>query len=399
MRNTEPAMGWFMLSESDRASAARYLDTLASTDTRDELGFGPIHFSYADRFFPGTSVQHERLRYVFFIAWTYEEIRQATVGEPFPIDMMIGIEERYSRRLMKTVPALENSGISGWTKYLVNQTPVVPASRIYWSSLRTWRLLNSLHQRHEPPSQRDLHRFWPSLVRHDDGGDAARISSTILFDNLPAAPPDWRQKRGLLPFKLTHNEAAYIRLKWRSAGAIGGEPPLLSKLVEAGIAPTSLWSDEILTVANPRERLALAYARGAASLACIARAAYSALVEQRRNRDLDRNDREHFEALPELINVHRSQALQLNLEGLARDAALDRSLYRFLNRIQSWASLKGTLAEIEATVVHREHELKDDRAYLSNETRRATWSKRIAEPLDYRWTKVSGLISEVLEAA
>ncbi|KRD72082.1 DUF6361 family protein [Ensifer sp. Root278] len=399
MRNTDPAMGWFTLSESDRASAARYLDMLSTMDTRDELGFGAMHFAYADRFFPGTSVQHARLRYVFFVAWTYEELRQATAGQPFPFEMMKGIEERYSRRLMQTVPVLQNSGISGWMKYRDNQLPVVPASRIYWSSLRSWHLLNPVHERHDPPSQRDLHRSWPRLVRYEDGGDSARASSAILFDGLPAAPPDWRQKRGRLPFELTHHEAAYIRHRWRSVRAIDGEPPLLSKLVEAGITPTSLWSDKIQKVATPRERSALSYARGAASLACIARAAYSALVEQRRNRDLDRSDRVHFDALPELIDAHRSQVLELNVEGLTRDASLDTGLYLFLKRIQSWVSHKGTLADIEPAIVRHEQDLKDDRAYLSNETRRADWSKGIAEPLDYRWSTVRGLISEVLEAA
>lgn len=399
MRNTDPAIGWFTLSESDRAAAARYLDMLSTMDTRDELGFGAIHFAYADRFFPGTSVQHARLRYVFFVAWTYEELRQATAGQPFPFDMMKAIEERYSRRLMQTVPVLQNSGISGWMKYRDNQLPVVPASRIYWSSLRSWRLLNPVHERQDPPSQRDLHRFWPRLVRYEDGGDGALASSDILFDGLPAAPSDWRQKRGRLPFELTRDEAAYIRHRWRSVRAIDGGPPLLSKLVEAGITPRILWSDKIQKVATPRERSALSYARGAASLACIARATYSALVEQRRNRDLDHSDRFHFDALPELIDVHRSQALALNVEGLARDASLDEELYVFLKRIQSWVSLNGTLADIETTIAHHERELKDDRAYLSNEARRADWSKSIAEPLDYRWSTVRGLISEVLAAA
>jgi hypothetical protein len=54
---TEPTIGWFMLSESDRTAACRYLAKLSSDDTRDELGFAPIHFAFADRFFPGTSVQ------------------------------------------------------------------------------------------------------------------------------------------------------------------------------------------------------------------------------------------------------------------------------------------------------------------------------------------------------
>lgn len=50
----DPSIGWFALSASDRAAAARYLSGLASDGTRDELGFAPIHFAVADWAFPGT---------------------------------------------------------------------------------------------------------------------------------------------------------------------------------------------------------------------------------------------------------------------------------------------------------------------------------------------------------
>jgi hypothetical protein len=66
----EPAVGWFMLSEADRSAAERYLSKLASDGTRDELGFAPIHFAFANRFFPGTSVQHAQLT-----ALTVQEVR------------------------------------------------------------------------------------------------------------------------------------------------------------------------------------------------------------------------------------------------------------------------------------------------------------------------------------
>jgi len=75
MSNTGPALGWFMLPEADRNAANRYLSKLSSDVTRDELGFVPIHFTFADRFFPKTSVQHAQLRYVFFVAWAYQGLR------------------------------------------------------------------------------------------------------------------------------------------------------------------------------------------------------------------------------------------------------------------------------------------------------------------------------------
>ncbi len=44
---------WPVLSEADRAAAERRLAASASEGTRDELGFGTLHFAYADRFFLG----------------------------------------------------------------------------------------------------------------------------------------------------------------------------------------------------------------------------------------------------------------------------------------------------------------------------------------------------------
>ena len=58
MVNTEPTIGWFMWSEGDRDAAGRSLAKLSTDGTRDELGFAPIHVAFADRFFPGTAVQH-----------------------------------------------------------------------------------------------------------------------------------------------------------------------------------------------------------------------------------------------------------------------------------------------------------------------------------------------------
>lgn len=108
-----PAIGWFMLSEADRDAAHRFLSKLSSDGTRDELGFAPIHFAFADRFFPGTSVQHQQLRYVFFVAWAYQELLADSDGGRFDRDRLFEVERRYSLRLMEGVPQLQNSGIRG----------------------------------------------------------------------------------------------------------------------------------------------------------------------------------------------------------------------------------------------------------------------------------------------
>ena len=45
---------------------------------RDEIGFLTIHQRYSDRFFPGTSVLHTRVRYALFVPWLFEELAGLT---------------------------------------------------------------------------------------------------------------------------------------------------------------------------------------------------------------------------------------------------------------------------------------------------------------------------------
>ena len=66
----KPALGWTMLSREEMRQVERSLAN-NEQDTRDEIGFLLIHQGFADRFFPGTSVLHERIRYALFVPWLY----------------------------------------------------------------------------------------------------------------------------------------------------------------------------------------------------------------------------------------------------------------------------------------------------------------------------------------
>ena len=66
----KPTIGWTMLSREEMRQVERSLAN-SEQDTRDEIGFLLIHQGFADRFFPGTSVLHTRVRYVLLIPWLY----------------------------------------------------------------------------------------------------------------------------------------------------------------------------------------------------------------------------------------------------------------------------------------------------------------------------------------
>ncbi|GFZ86575.1 DUF6361 family protein [Sphingobium fuliginis] len=390
---SSPAIGWFMLSEADRDAAHRFLSKLSSDGTRDELGFAPIHFAFADRFFPGTSVQHQQLRYVFFVAWAYQELLAASSGGRFDRDRLFEIERRYSRRLMEGVLQLQNSGISGWMKYQAQERPVVRASTIYWTALRSWQIASPIAGISGAPTESQLQAAWPRLLSREDS-DALRTSIAELFDGIPPAPAGWTRKTGPLDFELRDNEADYIRRKWRKAGP-SGTRPLLSRLAEAGVTTESLWARGVKAVATEEERELLALARRAASIACIARAAYAALVEAKRNVDLELNDRFHAAALPGLVAEHRQAALETDVDALQAATRMDANLTRFVREMLEWVRSDGPLDDIARPLEIRERELKRERAYLLNAKRRAEWRKGVATPLDYRWPVVREMIIRV----
>src|SRR5580700_3233817 len=97
-KSIAPALGWVVLSDSDRDAAERRLAAAAAEGTRDELGFGTIHFAYADRFFPGTSVLQTRIRYVWFICWAYQEL--ARRAGSFSAGALREIETRTGKKLL-----------------------------------------------------------------------------------------------------------------------------------------------------------------------------------------------------------------------------------------------------------------------------------------------------------
>ncbi len=67
----KPTLGWTMLSRAEMRQVERSLAN-SDQDTRDEIGFLLIHQGFADRFFPGTSVLHTRVRYALFVPWLYQ---------------------------------------------------------------------------------------------------------------------------------------------------------------------------------------------------------------------------------------------------------------------------------------------------------------------------------------
>ena len=94
--------GWTYLSRMALAKAEAQLSA-ESQGVRDEIGFLLIHQHYADRFFPGTSVLHTRLRYVLFVPWMYQSLWQGR-AKVTPEQAVQKMEGDLCRRLLKFEP-------------------------------------------------------------------------------------------------------------------------------------------------------------------------------------------------------------------------------------------------------------------------------------------------------
>src|SRR5690242_63886 len=76
---------WLDHSERDQRRVLDAIDRFKETDTRDELGLGPLRDGFADLFFPGTSTIQTRARYFLFVPWVYGQVEARTTADKFAL--------------------------------------------------------------------------------------------------------------------------------------------------------------------------------------------------------------------------------------------------------------------------------------------------------------------------
>src|ERR1017187_6343974 len=168
----EPAFGWTLLSpDAIRRAEARLRED--SKGVRDEIGFLFLHQAYADRFFPGTSVQQTRLRYALFVPWVYQRVAEMDYRRrrQQSIEKLILEEEVWlTGRLLSSG---ETDGVIGKKVYPQRRASSQPATMVYWSALGKWGLLRRLEDG-TLPSRASVHRLlstdWQRGIGLDDDG-------------------------------------------------------------------------------------------------------------------------------------------------------------------------------------------------------------------------------------
>jgi Family of unknown function (DUF6361) len=141
-------------------------------DTRDEIGFLLIHEGFADRFFPGTSVLHTRVRYALFVPWLFQRAarirRRGSDLDSTIRHLLIELAIR-----LKQLGG-EPNGVIGGDK--LGQLTSQPPDRVYWTALRAWRLLLPMVDSRSDALRR-LQESVRSSSTDDDGGRRSSYSS------------------------------------------------------------------------------------------------------------------------------------------------------------------------------------------------------------------------------
>lgn len=397
----KPTLGWTMLSRDEM----RQVERLASGehDTRDEIGFLLIHQGFADRFFPGTSVLHTRIRYALFVPWLY---LQAASGKRRGSDLDTAIR----RQLIQLAIRLKQLGgepydVIGGDK--LGQLTSQPPDRVYWTALRSWGLLLP-----GVDSRSEALRRLTMAVRNstvDDDGGRLNDEPNEVFIGLPNPPEGWDNPESPLHFKMPPTERNFLRQKLSLLARPGEETPsLLARLVGG----RDVFDDklpglpkEVIARADTLDKHALTIARDAAELAAIGRAVYGALVEELLARDGERDEgtfraqlHTHFDAFGEAAarcDLDGAHALFPDLPMYLRNVLRETQAYVRRDKPDNFIHLRDCYQKAEAIrkTVTRARLLDSERSAQ----RRAEWDpeRHNTTPLHYRWYIVREMLADL----
>ena len=374
---------------------------------RDEVGFLALHQAFADRFFPGTSVLHTRLRYALFVPW----LMAHSLGEPERLKSSEQILTGQLKRRSDDEEGDDKDGVIGGRYWPT--PPAQPASMIYWTALSRWKILqprvDGVSSSRSDILKRigSMHGLAASVPQGDDGEPVIDVD-VASFIKLPSPPSGFLKEGKRMDFSLTEPERKFLRrqLICVPRGAESNQS-FLARIAEAGLPEgrvPNAWHKSVSKFADAQDRDVLKIAKHSAALAGIGRAVYAALVEEAKTRDGFSRTTRHRDDVKRLVEQCGDDAKafdSLALTTMFPD--LPRNLVEVLRTTHAWL-LKGNHRVSGLADVYRIAELarKDTRARLdtrvSGSRRRAEWSAEkhpLAAPLHFRWGNVVRLLTDL----
>ena len=388
--------GWTYLSRD----ALRRVEAHFAADSegvRDEVGFLLLHQRYADRFFPGTSVLHTRLRYVLFVPWIYQDV-WAHPPRKDAAEALAEAETRLVGRLKKA----NEAGVIGGLRYPAPSSQ--PPSAVYWTAMATWGVLGPGRPGVAPPSRRQVNQLLRQGRRASLDDDGQLLDDVSLpFIGVPDPPSDWNEGSAV-NFSLRPKERTYLRdrLTALRSPAMPHRPSLLSRLADHAVPlPDAAWEGVMPEIAGD-DRDALRRAGQAAALAAVGRGVYAALLEKRVEHR--HPGASHVDHLAEAVGRFGRQARRLDLEAMQGDiGTLPKVVQTVLAETLAWlGSGSGDPEPLYGAYAAAEHARKGTRSRLPNtidgERRRGEWQPELhpaPQPLHFRWWQVRRLIQDL----
>jgi hypothetical protein len=394
-----------MLSREEMQQVERSLAD-GTQDTRDEIGFLLLHQGFADRFFPGTSVLHTRIRYALFVPWIYERLahtrRRGRDLESTRREQLLNL----ARRLKRTVGT--EAGIIGRDVVDANRLSSQPPDRVYWTALKSWALLRPEIDSTGDALRRIAKRMKASAA-DDDGGQLDNMDETAVFFAPPPIPDGWENPEGPLSFQLLPGERVFLREKISEVRRSDGQLSLLARLIEgkAVFAPERGWRlpAGLDQYADDGDRAALAVARDAARLAALGRMVYGALVESLREAEGVSTERTFRDRLVEGFASYGAAAKRCDLDEVERLVPkMPVAVRAVLRRTQEFVAANDPAAFGALLACYRDAEIDrktSRRARLGDSgharDRRFEWEPKRHKtvPLHYRWGIVHGMLQDL----
>lgn len=395
-QSVEPSLGWTYLSRQALARAKAQMDE-ESMGVRDEVGFLTIHQRYADRFFPGTSVLHTRVRYALFVPWLFEDLAGET--GPKAVRMLRERERILAGRLKE---ANEQQVIGG---KVYPRASSQPPSTVYWNALGVWGILRPRADGRSF-SRAQAHLMLKGVSKATDDDGQPLVLNESPFIRLPERPKCWLD--GKLSLRLSPADAQFLRERFTNLRRNGSsELSLLARLVRTGgEAPYAMCADQVLDIAAS-DRTPLKHAERAAALAAVGRAVYDALLEDMIERVDKRSiSRRHRDHLNDVVAERGNLAMQVRRDELEADIGvlpdkLGRVIEMTRNWIDSGAADFRKLFDVYAAAEARKKLRARLAPTVNARQRRLEWARdehTLAVPLHYRWEQVRTILGDLASA-
>jgi len=381
---------WLDFSDADRQRALDVLDLFREKGTVDELGIGTVRDSLADILFPGTSTIMTRIRYYFFIPWSYQKLERKKVASA-EIGQLGRRDEIRLIDALRTGP--DTAGLIGLEAG--KDLKRVP-STTYWQGLHVLgfrRFRGSRDAYH-----RSVDRFYRDggdVIRGDDGQVVVGGRRFNWDPAIPRAPTSFPTGA---TFALTPQEAEYFKERVLGASPASFFAQLLIRLDDFEDADLP-WDEPAAKKLIGQAEDDLRHARNFSDVMHGAALTYNLMLAEKQNAAERRAEYEsHIEQW--IANVQLRLPVLVRWERRAFWAAAERAgrQIRPMTRefINSWldAVIDGNPEAVvrdkkmRERIRKRERQLKGPLARLENDRALERWGgASSAEALDFRWNR------------